>query len=331
MKISFYSIILLISLAGCVQKIPFNSIPQNEEDFFLSKSEIIENYADIKKYHPNYLEPSLRRPTFVELREKWNDPNFSKKEYFKLGVGYGGSLGLAYIMAQGFDPVLSSILVGSLFITNPRPLETYTWKKGKYRIDATFFNYYFGSTQYLRSWNWSVKDESETEEYSDWLTPKSENQLFFGMSFSHGGDAIAEYKNGDEAYGISRNTMFSLGYKFSLPEYSSNIKLSAGIEYSGLTLPESSPKLVQYPIEIIFERRVYNSSLYGGLGLGYIVDPVIHIENSNNISLGSTYSIITQIEYKIHSSSGVGFRYEFISYGNLNGNNISVFLNSYFW
>jgi len=331
------TLIFLTPLISCVNTGTFYSIPKTATDFHLTPSELTTKYSDIRDFHPEHRNLAVPTPTFEDIPSEWGEPIQKKREWLDFGATYSMLLGLGAIAAQGFDPVVTGIILGTGLILAPRPPETYTWKNGNYEVDATFSTRSFGSTKYLGYWKWKSTELTSSLTPTDWLAARDRSQYFYRFGYSTGGDTIARYDDGEKAYGISRNTMIAMGYKYHIPDLSLNLKLSGGIEYSGINFLANGPHLIQYPLEIVADYNINTLPINLGIGFGYMYSPVVRegLENGEDLHLNNALSFITQIEYKKFSSGGFGFQYEFIDFkrrdgGYINGDNISIYLSRYF-
>ena len=129
-KASLIILILLSSLlfSGCASKVGFASTPVKNSEFIKSKSDLENQYSDIKEYDRFFASPT-ETPTLQELEGLWGKPTTEKRwvgyiTNFAIGAGLTASGLIAY-------PFLALIVA-----LNPIPSEKYTWEKGNYKITA---------------------------------------------------------------------------------------------------------------------------------------------------------------------------------------------------
>lgn len=335
MKKIIFGLITVLFISGCTITPTYETIPKTEEDFQLSKDEILKKFPAIADHHiENTGESSKHIPTYNDLVDKWGEPVSERAEWFQHFWRLAHLSGMGYTVADGFND-LFFIFEGVVLAIAPFPPKTYTWKKEHYNIEATYINAPFTDDKHCIHWNWKVKNENNS---TNILPKKLDRGFYFRFGYSSGGERVFQVKNSTEIKSIGFGTTLQLGYEYQFSSNSSDkIKLASGLKYSGFLMPAFGSRLVEYPVDAVYFKKAPKLPLNLGVGIGYKISPTIHnfSDNQNNFKLDNAFSLIFELESSIWHKNDSSFRYEFLKYSgdginDIRGNNFSLFFNHYF-
>jgi len=165
LRVTITSLILII-LSGCTSVAKLGQLPLNEDDYLLSKEELVSKYPEIDRYEYKlktayYSTCLFCSYEYVESMEPPDDSSLPRKEdvldVFGKPYGIKGGYILHTVIAgglivSGFGPVSA---VAIPLLAEPTYKRWYFFEKGNYCVEVTFTRTV--KTKYkslMKGWNW---------------------------------------------------------------------------------------------------------------------------------------------------------------------------------
>ena len=327
--------LLLAAMSGCATVPKFESYPKTSADFELPPGEIEVSFPNVKNFHPDHFDRKEQPATLEQISNAWGPPALSEKLWGEQVSRIGMFSSVFYVALDGISPLL--LVPIAVLAPLSRPPEVFTWEKGDYLVDATFYSAAFEKDRHLSHWSWKSKSSAKSAgDPLDWLARNEHGHFVFDWAYSTGGDKIFSVKDSTAKLSIGHATRFAVGYERKLGSSAYSVAGLAGISYTGFLVPTSGVRLVQYPLELVGRKRL-SVPIEVGVGVSYHLNPAIddYFASGRGIKFDNVPGALVEFAYVPKFPYRWVFRYEFVSYtgpgiNEVNGNNFSISSRTYF-
>lgn len=322
----------VIFLTACTT--PFKSIPTSDSDFQQPPEELVKNFEDVKRFHPEFKRNNYVQGKYQQLVDNWGKPDeiIADKEhgYAQLGMfsAFTGTFLIEY-------PLAWIGAIGLIAWIQPDPPEWHIWNKEKYQIKAhTRVAPEIYKDRVVDYWDWKVKNSD------NYVSLFNKNQLrlhpLLQIRMAKGFDTFGDTDIENPAGGSGWD--FELGLE--LKNVFSNIDAVLLYGDKKTTIIDHDDKnkkgtITNNPIELLALYQLDDRWRIGG-GLSYLTNTSIDYNYKNDESLEDTLGLSVQLDFKSFVKQRVGIAIKYLEQDRPNGgsfssSNFSAFANTAFW